>query len=180
MLHVTLISPSLTTFCMCNISESPNSIVLAFSSSFKTITPHKVIVHWCGLGTSQERCVTGSQTILVPYLLGLAAILGAFQFLPWYPCHFPCFICMAAASIEFHGVCLTHGVFQTLLSSPTETTVSLWLLQLPTKQLPQIHGSLHDANTSTWSLVKYLGGRFLSPITLYPITEAGYLGHNFF
>lgn len=107
MLHVTPISPSLTAFCMCNISKSPNSVVLAFSSSLKTITSHKVIIHWCGLGSSRERCVTGSQTILVPYLLGLAAILGAFLYLPWCHCHFPCFICMAAASIEFPGSCLT-------------------------------------------------------------------------
>ena len=54
-----------------------------------------------------------------------------------------------------------HGLFQTPLSSPVETTVSLWLSRFPIKHLPQVHWSLIDAKASTWSVGEVSGRKIL-------------------
>ena len=111
-LHVALISPGLPTLCMYNVSTVQITPLLA-SSSFKTTVPRtKTLsagVAWAVLRRECHRLTNGPGTNLLGmavvfcgFSIGTAAVSSVFFF---FVVLF-CFVCAAAASVEFHGIYL--------------------------------------------------------------------------
>ena len=91
------------------------------------------------LGQPPGRHVTGSQLVLIPDLLGMAAIFQSFLDSPLALLPFPLVLC--ARQWSSVASALHVGLFPTLLPPPLGTTVSLWIWCFPTAHLLKCTGA---------------------------------------